>query len=123
LRPLSGLGFAERAERCREIDEALARWARPLAAAAAAASLRHAGIPAAALATARDLVACPHLQARGFWEPDDAGVLPGLPWRASFGHVTGPAPALGADTDAVLREVLDLSDDEIAALRATGALG
>ncbi|HZU89879.1 MAG TPA: CoA transferase [Stellaceae bacterium] len=123
LRPLSGLGFAERAERCREIDAALARWARPLAAAAAAATLRDAGIPAAALATSRDLVACPHLRARGFWEPDDAGVLPGLPWRAGFGRIRGPAPALGADTDAVLREVLALSDDEIAALRATGALG
>jgi crotonobetainyl-CoA:carnitine CoA-transferase CaiB-like acyl-CoA transferase len=120
---MAGLGFAERAERRRQIDEALALWARPLAAVAAAAELRRAGIPAAALATSRDLVACPHLKARGFWEAHESGMLPGLPWHADFGHVTGPAPTLGADTDAVLREVLDLSPAEIAALRETGALG
>ena len=34
-------------------------------------------------------------------------MLPGLPWRASFGRVSGPAPGLGADTDAVLRLLAD----------------
>jgi len=33
-----------------------------------------------------------------------------------------PAPCLGEHTDAVLREQLDMSDDEIARLRAAGAL-
>ena len=33
------------------------------------------------------------------------------------------AKALGADTDAVLREVLGLPSDEIVALRQSGALG
>jgi crotonobetainyl-CoA:carnitine CoA-transferase CaiB-like acyl-CoA transferase len=37
--------------------------------------------------------------------------------------VSGPAPALGADTDAVLRDVLGMSVDEIAQLRTGGALG
>jgi crotonobetainyl-CoA:carnitine CoA-transferase CaiB-like acyl-CoA transferase len=32
-------------------------------------------------------------------------------------------PELGTDTDAVLREVLDLSPDPIAALRRSGAFG
>ena len=50
-------------------------------------------------------------------------MLPGLPWNASFGRKSGPAPELGADTDAVLTEVLDLSPDEISALRRLGALG
>jgi crotonobetainyl-CoA:carnitine CoA-transferase CaiB-like acyl-CoA transferase len=58
-----------------------------------------------ALARSADLVACPHLRARGFWDPHGAGVLPGLPWRASFGRATGPAPALGEHTDEVLRTV------------------
>ncbi|HJU18505.1 MAG TPA: CoA transferase [Stellaceae bacterium] len=124
LAPLRGLGLAERRERSRDIDDALAAWARPLSAAAAAEDLLRAGIPAASLAASRDLVACDHLKARGFWEAQDGGgVFPGLPWHASFGRVTGPAPALGADTDAVLREVLGLSGEEIAALRAAGALG
>jgi crotonobetainyl-CoA:carnitine CoA-transferase CaiB-like acyl-CoA transferase len=123
LAHLAGLGFAERAERRREIEDSLALWIRPQAAAALAAELRRAGIPAAALATARDLVASAHLRERGFWEAHGAGLLPGLPWRASFGRVPGPAPLLGADTEAVLREVLDLSGDAIAALRAAGAFG
>ena len=82
-----------------------------------------AGIRAAPLASARDLGACPHLGERGFCDRRGAGILPGRPWRASFGRVSGPAPALGADTDAVLRDVLGLSSGEIARLREAGALG
>jgi crotonobetainyl-CoA:carnitine CoA-transferase CaiB-like acyl-CoA transferase len=123
LAPLAGLGLPERGERQRGIDSALAAWAAPQPAEAAAATLIRAGVPAAALATSRDLVDSPHLKARGFWDPHGSGVLPGLPWRASFGRASGPAPGLGADTDAVLREVLGLDPDEIAARRASGALG
>ncbi len=123
LSPLAGLGLGERLERRHAIDDALAAWARPLAAAACAEELRRAGIPAAALAASRDLVGSDHLRERGFWDPNGADVLPGLPWRASFGRVSGPAPGLGADTDAVLRDVLNLSPDEIAALHRSGALG
>jgi crotonobetainyl-CoA:carnitine CoA-transferase CaiB-like acyl-CoA transferase len=123
LSPMAGFGFRGRAERRAAIDEALAAWLRPQAADVAATELLRAGIPAAALATSLDLVESNHLNDRGFWEAHSAGVLPGLPWRASFGRTSGPAPEFGADTDAVLREVLRLSSDEIAALRASGALG
>jgi crotonobetainyl-CoA:carnitine CoA-transferase CaiB-like acyl-CoA transferase len=64
-----------------------------------------------------------HLRERGFWGLHDAGVLPGLPWHASFGRSAGVAPQLGADTDAVLAAVLGLSPAEIAALRKSGAFG
>jgi crotonobetainyl-CoA:carnitine CoA-transferase CaiB-like acyl-CoA transferase len=60
------------------------------------------GIAAAVLARSGDLVASEHLRARGFWDQEG---LPGLPWVASFGRATGPSPGLGADTEAVLREV------------------
>lgn len=123
LAALAGLGFAERAARGREIDDALAAWARSRAAAPTAAALTRAGIPAAALAASRDLVESEHLRQRGFWEASGAGLLPGLPWQASFGRVSGPAPALGADTDGVLRGILDLCTDDIAALRKSGAFG
>ena len=127
LTPLAGLGLVERIERRQAIDDGLAAWARPRDAATAAAELRQAGIAAASLAGSRDLVDSLHLRERGFWEPHDAGdagaVLPGLPWRASFGRVSGPAPGLGADTEAVLRDVLDLCRDDIAALRQSGAFG
>ena len=123
LAPMAEFGAAERLERRHPIDTALAAWLRPQAAATAAAELRRAGIPAAALADAKDLVASDHLRERGFWDEHRGGVLPGLPWRASVGRVTGPAPGLGADTDAVLRGVLGLTGDEIAALHRSGALG
>jgi crotonobetainyl-CoA:carnitine CoA-transferase CaiB-like acyl-CoA transferase len=56
-------------------------------------------------------------------DPHGGGVLPGLPWRASFGRISGPAPGLGTDTDIVLRDLLDISPDEVAALRQSDALG
>jgi crotonobetainyl-CoA:carnitine CoA-transferase CaiB-like acyl-CoA transferase len=122
LSSMAGIGFRERAEQRAKVDDALTDWLRSRTAETVAAELLRAGIPAAALATSRDLVGSDHLRERGFWEADCAGVLPGLPWRASFGRTSGLAPELGADTDAVLRDVLSLSPDRIAALRRSGAL-
>ena len=123
LSSMSGMSFRERAEQRAKLDDALANWLRPRAAKAAAAELSDTGIPATALATSLDLVSSDHLRERGFWQPHGPGVLPGLPWHASFGRASGPAPELGADTDAVLREVLNLSPDRIATLNRSGALG
>jgi crotonobetainyl-CoA:carnitine CoA-transferase CaiB-like acyl-CoA transferase len=123
LSAMAGMGLSERAEQRAEVDNALAGWLRPRAARKVAAELLCAGIAAAALATSLDLVGSEHLRERGFWEPHGAGVLPGLPWHASFGRASGAAPELGADTDTVLSEVLDFSPDQIAALRRSGALG
>jgi len=123
LSRLIGLAFRERAEHKAAIDEALAAWLCPRPARAAEAELLRAGIPAAALATSLDLVESDHLKARGFWEAHGAGVLPGLPWRASFGRMSGAAPRLAADTEAVLEDVLGRSRNEIGALRRAGALG
>jgi len=123
LEPLAHLGFVQRVEQERAIDDALSAWARPQDAASAAGELLRAGIPAAALAGSVNLVDSHHLRERGFWERHGAGVLPGLPWRASFGRISGLAPGLGADTDAVLRDLLGISPERIAALRQSGALG
>jgi crotonobetainyl-CoA:carnitine CoA-transferase CaiB-like acyl-CoA transferase len=90
---------------------------RPLSGCEDVATFAAAGIPAAVLARSADLVACPHLRARGFWDESGTGVLPGLPWSASFGRATGPAPGLGADTGAVLREVLGIVDADAEASR------
>src|SRR5262249_27325214 len=104
-------------------EAALADRLRQQDAGTAAAEMTLDGMAAAPLASSLDLVASGHLQQRGFWEAHGSGVLPGLPWRASFGRRSGTAPALGADTDAVLTEVLGLSRGEVAALREQGALG
>jgi crotonobetainyl-CoA:carnitine CoA-transferase CaiB-like acyl-CoA transferase len=89
----------------------------------AASALTGAGLPAAALGRSTDLVADKHLEVRGFWDAYGPGVLPGLPWIASFGRMMGTAPGLGADTDAVLRDVLRMPAEEIVALRQAGAFG
>jgi crotonobetainyl-CoA:carnitine CoA-transferase CaiB-like acyl-CoA transferase len=123
LAPMAELGLGERQQRHETIDQSLATWLRAKSAAATETVLLRACIPAAALANSRDLVNSNHLKERGFWEPYGSGVLPGLPWRASFGRISAPAPEVGADTALVLRKVLELSEDEIGALSRSGALG
>ncbi len=127
LAGMAALNFAQRVNAQPEIDAALGAWAAPQTAPTAAAVLLRAGVPSAALARSIDLVNSPHLAARQFWDTftdqTRTGVLPGLPWRATFGRATGPASALGADTDSVLSGVLGLSPERIAELRAGGALG
>jgi crotonobetainyl-CoA:carnitine CoA-transferase CaiB-like acyl-CoA transferase len=123
LSPMAGFGFGKRVEQRAGINEALAAWVRPQTAEAVAAELLSAGVPASSLATSLDLVNDDHLRQRGFWEAHGTGVLPGLPWRASFGRTSGAAPELGADTEMVLRDALEFLPDQIAALRRSGALG
>src|SRR6516162_9065525 len=123
LLAMAGVGFRDRIEHRAAIDDALTAWLRPRDAKAAAAELLGAGIPAAALATSRDLVNSDHLRTREFWEPHGVGGLPGLPWHASFGRTSGAAPDLGGNTETILREVLDFPPEKIAALRQSGALG
>jgi crotonobetainyl-CoA:carnitine CoA-transferase CaiB-like acyl-CoA transferase len=97
----------------------LETWLLARTAAEAEAILLQAGVPAAALASSTDLAASEHLRIRGFWD----GGLPGLPWHSNFGRQSGNAPALGADTDAVLGEVLGYREEELRDLRARGVLG
>jgi crotonobetainyl-CoA:carnitine CoA-transferase CaiB-like acyl-CoA transferase len=123
LSGMAALDLGRRIDAQRAIDAALTAWAGTRSASAAAESLLNAGIPAAALARYGDLVKSPHLANRKFWDKYGTGVLPGLPWRASFGRTTGPAPELGADSDHVLVSVLGLSQERILDLRTSGALG
>ncbi len=123
LSEMAAFDFRRRVDAHAAIDAALTAWAAAQSASAAAAALSKNGIPAAALARHADLVRSPHLAARDFWDKREAGVLPGLPWRASFGRTIGPAPGLGADTDRVLADVLGLPSERIDELRAIGVFG
>jgi crotonobetainyl-CoA:carnitine CoA-transferase CaiB-like acyl-CoA transferase len=123
LSELAALSRDQRVEERGTIDAALTAWARSRSAADAAEALRRARVPAAALARSGDLVRSPHLAARGFWDKHGAGVLPGLPWRASFGRTMGLAPGLGADSEQVLADVLGFSQERITALKTAGVLG
>jgi crotonobetainyl-CoA:carnitine CoA-transferase CaiB-like acyl-CoA transferase len=68
-------------------------------------------IPAAPLRTTDELFDNAHLNAIGFFEtvdtPQGKMRFPGVPtwFSATPGHVAGPCPALGEDTDAVLKEL------------------
>ena len=118
---MAGYGFRQRIEQRAAIDDALAAWLRPQVAAAIAADSIRAGIPAAALANAVDLVNSAHLKQRGFGDSHGAGAIPGLPWHAIPAAPRAGAET-GADTDRVLSEVLG-SPNEIAAPRNCGAFG
>lgn len=91
-------------------------------------------MPAAPVQNARDRVERdPQLRARGYFVPlphTESGTWPleRPPFRLSVSEVhpggtirRGP-PCLGEDTHAVLREVLNLTDDDIRTLEDAGVL-
>jgi crotonobetainyl-CoA:carnitine CoA-transferase CaiB-like acyl-CoA transferase len=124
--------FATLAARKRHEDELEAivgAWTATQEPFAAAEALQAAGVPAFVSAQSRDLAEDAHLAARGFHvrhahaEVGERLHL-GVPWRMSRSEarVRAAAPCIGADTDAVLRDVCGYGDEEIARLRAAQVL-
>lgn len=80
--------------------------------------LRSMDIPCAPLRTLDELFDNEHLNAVGFFEtvesPNGPIRFPGVPtWFSQTpGYVHGPAPRLGADTEALLRELADTPDSQ-----------
>lgn len=89
--------------------------------------LQRFGVPAGAVLTTPELLAEPHLRARGAWAPHthpDAGTweMETPPWRLSRtpGHIRLPAPGFGQHNSYVLRDLLRLPEEEIAELYRDG---
>ncbi|MBI2723892.1 MAG: CoA transferase [Chloroflexi bacterium] len=108
-------------------DALLSAWAAGRTQRDAAEAMQAAGVPAAPVLKIPDVMADPHLRARGFWEEvtqADAGTweMEGPVWRMSEtpGQVRVPPPLYGEHNTWVLRDLLGLSDDEIAKLAAEG---
>lgn len=107
------------------LPQALSRWCAAQQAAAAAASLQAAGVPAGPVHNARDLLADAHLRARSFLEPVDMGPDSGLRWLIGRPYrwddadvrIRWRAPDYGQDNDAVLGGLLGHGPQTLAQLR------
>lgn len=109
------------------LDAEIAAWTAGRTKEDAAEALQAAGIPASPVLSVPEVLADPHLRARGFFENVSHSIagdweIEGPHWRMSEspGHVRLPAPAFGEHNAYVFGELLGLSDGEIAALEAEG---
>jgi len=123
---------ADRAHDRDEVNGVVARWCADLPTGEVVDRLLAIGIPVGPVRGAFDAARDPQVRHRGALVPlrhpeseADSGYLgPAFPVRLSRADTaTAPAEPLGASTDAVLREVLGLSEDEVSVLRAAGTLG
>ncbi len=117
---------AGRVQRVDEIDAAIGTWTATMSVDQVLAALEQAQVPSGKIYTVADIAADPHYAARGMLGQvtlDDGsavsvpGFVPKLS-RTPGGHRRN-APALGQDTDAVLRE-MGLNSEQITALRERG---
>jgi len=107
------------------IDDAIADWTRTLPPETVMERLQSAGVAAGTIQDGRDLIdRDSHLRERNFYSPQEhplAGTFlhEGIPVRRNSepGSIRRAAPVLGADTDDVLKSVLDYDDKLIARLR------
>ncbi|HLZ84143.1 MAG TPA: CoA transferase [Caulobacteraceae bacterium] len=117
-----------RIERHDAIDAVISAWTSSMSPEAAAAQLQGAGVPAAAVRSLSEALACPHLAS--WFRPnvhEDTGTqrYNGFAWR--FVGVEAPhdlpPPRLGEHSRAILGGELGLSGQEIDALMARGVTG
>lgn len=120
---------AGRLEHVDALEAHVAVWTAGQRAGALAGSLQERGIDAAAVLDLGDLHQDPQLAHRGHFQTVRHPVLGDHPaethairFSAMAPAIRRPAPRLGEHTDGVLRNLLDLGDDEIAGLRRAGAL-
>jgi len=110
-----------------ELEDLVAAWTRGQDKHQAAERLQSAGVPAAPVNDAAEAVASLYLAHRGHFtdltHPAIGTVAhEGLPFRLSAtpGGQYRAAPCLGQDTDMILRDILGLSETEIAQLARDG---
>jgi len=113
-----------RRARAEEINGAIAEWVAGQERDAAAEALTAAGVPASELLELEERNVHPQYQERDFiLEHDFEGFDPcriyATPWRLDVTppELTGPTPRLGEHNDYAFKEILGLSEDEIADLK------
>ena len=112
------------------IDEHLSEWTREREARKAMEALLAAGVPAGVVQRSSDLIADPQYRHRGFWREFEHPEIGVAPYAGPAGRVAGHAagardrdPMFNEHTVEVLSETLGMSDEEIAAGFASGAIG
>ena len=114
------------------IEVAIRQWTTTVRPDLAMVTLQAAGIPAGTARLPVDLAGDPHLISIGHWQPVSRPfmgphLLPSVAYREGDNvmpyAITRLAPTLGQHNAQVLREVLGLSDDDIAALKAERIIG
>ena len=113
------------------IDDEIARFCKDRDARGLAEELAARGVPAGYVADGRDIAVNPQMVHRGLFEIEDHVVtgphnIPTVPFRFKRhdqGWLHRPSPTLGQHNDQVLRELLGLTDDELAQLRADQLIG
>ena len=110
-------------------EQHLAEWTKPQQAEALAAQLQAAGLDAAAVADMQDLLRDPQLAHRGHFVELQHPVLGrhvvetnGIRFSESPMQFTRPAPLLAADSQAVYRDILGLTQAEYDELAAAGVV-
>ena len=110
------------------LDEIISAWTRARTKHQVMAELGKAGVPCGAVLDTAEILDDPHLNARGQIHTIEHATrgrlrLPGCPVRLSASPApTTPPPLAGQHTAEVLAELLGLSTDEIADLRARGVV-
>jgi crotonobetainyl-CoA:carnitine CoA-transferase CaiB-like acyl-CoA transferase len=113
------------------LDAAIDAWTSRQSPVSVAQALRDAGIPAAEVAVARDLLHNPQLQARGFFEQVSHPVvgalaMPSIPLQLGNSTrrpwLTKAAPTMGQHNREILSGVLGLDDTHIAELANDGVI-
>ena len=113
-----------------EIDAAISRWTADRERDAAVSELLDAGVPAAPVISGRESIDNPQLAARGHQQWMDHIVVGPVPYPSFPARFNGqyhrlgrPAPTLGEHNEEILRDVLGLTDAEIAHLAETQVIG
>jgi len=113
--------FDARKEHEDELEANITEWTRTQSAEAVMELLQQKRIPAGVVQNARDVHQDQHLQSRHYFEfldHPETGVMAydGSPFRLSKtpGKLTMPAPTLGQHNEYVCKDILGMTDDEIA---------
>lgn len=115
------------------LDELITEWTIDRTQESVVAMLNDAGIPAAPVLEAGQLLGDPHLRQRGLFEevehPEESGLgkreYLGRGWRLSESNprIQGPAPDLGRDNEKVLVNLLGIQGEEFKALAENEVIG